>query len=57
MSEPTTTPIASPAEVAAIMALAMPLIQTFAAELVKLPPEEQTQRIAKMLAAMRGDVP
>jgi hypothetical protein len=38
------------------MALAMPLVTQFAAELVKLPPEQQTQRIARVLAAMRGDV-
>jgi len=28
----------------------------FLGEISKLPPEQQTQRIAKVLAAMRGDV-
>ena len=38
------------------MALAMPLVKQFVAEIAKLPPEQQTQRIAKVMAAMRGDV-
>jgi hypothetical protein len=41
--------------ITAVMALAMPLVHQFAAEIAKLPPEEQTKRIAKVLAAMRGD--
>jgi len=36
------------------MALAMPLVRQFAAEISKLPPEEQTKCIAKVLAALRG---
>jgi len=36
--------------------LPVPLVQGFLGEISKLPPEQQTQRIAKVLAAMRGDV-
>jgi hypothetical protein len=42
-------------ETAAVMALAMPLVTQFAAEIAKLPPEQQQKRIAKVLAAMRED--
>jgi hypothetical protein len=44
-------------ETAAVMALVMPLIQAFLSEISKLPPEQQTQRIARVLAALRGDTP
>src|SRR5262249_32262388 len=37
------------------MTLATPLIMQFAAELSKLPVEEQQRRIAKVLAAMRDE--
>ena len=36
------------------MALATPLIHQFATEIAKLPTEERTRRIAKVLGAMRG---
>jgi hypothetical protein len=39
-------------DLAAVMALATPLIHQFATEIAKLPPEQQAQRIAK---AMHGD--
>jgi hypothetical protein len=51
----TATPLANSAQVAAIAAMAIPILRQFAAEIAKLPPEQQTQRIAKVLAAMRGD--
>ena len=50
----TTKPPMTP-DLAAVMALATPLIHQFATEIAKLPPELQTQRIAKVLDAMRGD--
>jgi hypothetical protein len=39
------------------MLLVRPLIQGFMTEISKLPPDEQTRRIAKVLNAMRGHVP
>jgi hypothetical protein len=48
-------PIApNPADIA-LMGLVMPLVQGFLLEIATLSPEEQTQRIAKVLAAMPGD--
>ena len=54
MSTAVKPPVPMTPETAA-MALAMPLVQTFAAEIVKLTPDAQQKRIAKVLAAMRGD--
>jgi|SoiMethySBSTD1v2_1073268.scaffolds.fasta_scaffold253088_3 hypothetical protein len=51
----TTTPLANPAAVAAIMATAMPILRQFAAEIAGLAPDEQQRRINKVLLAMRGD--
>ena len=39
----------------AVIALATPLIHAFAMEISKLSVEEQKRRMAKVLAAMRGD--
>ena len=54
-AKPPTAPVTP--ETAAVMALVMPLIQGFMTEISKLLPDEQTLRIAKVLNAMRGDVP
>ena len=51
----TKAPMAMTSDLAAIMALATPLIHSFATEISKLPVEEQQRRIAKVLAAMRDD--
>ena len=48
-------PIPMTPNMAAVMALATPLIQQFAAEIARLSPEEQNRRIAKVLAAMRDE--
>jgi len=37
------------------LAVAMPLVQAFAAEISKLPPEVQQRSIAMVLAAMRDE--
>jgi hypothetical protein len=42
-------------EVTAVMAIAEPLIHSLRRKIVKLPGPEQQRRIAKVLAAMRGD--
>jgi len=55
MQHTTKPPLAMSPDTAAIMALAMPLVQAFAAEIARLPAEEQNRRIAKVLAAMRED--
>jgi hypothetical protein len=51
----TKPPIPMTPELAAVMALATPLIHSFATEIAKLPVEEQQRRIAKVLAAMRDE--
>jgi hypothetical protein len=42
-------PIAPTPELAAVMALAMPLVHQFTAEIAKLAPEQQQKRVAKVL--------
>lgn len=44
-------------QTAAVMALIMPLVQIFMAEISRLDPPEQQRRIAKALAGMRADEP
>ena len=53
MSTAIKPPVPMTPDLAAVMALATPLIHAFAAEISKLPVEEQQRRIAKVLAAMR----
>jgi hypothetical protein len=55
MSTPKPPTVPLPPGFAALMALATPRIHAFATEISRLPPEDQTKRIAKVLAAMRGD--
>jgi len=42
-------------ELTRVLAVAMPLVQAFAAEISKLPPDVQQRRIQKVLAAMRDE--
>jgi hypothetical protein len=47
-------PIApNPADIA-LMALVMPLVQQFMAEIAKLPPDERMRRINRVLEALSG---
>jgi len=48
-------PIPMTPNMAAVMALATPLIQAFAMEISKLSVEEQNRRFVKVLAAMRDE--
>ena len=51
----TKPPMPMTPDLAAIMALATPLIHAFATEISKLSVEEQQRRISKVLAAMRDE--
>jgi hypothetical protein len=51
----TDKPRAAPTpELAGVMSLVMPLSQGFMAESAKLPPNEQTRRVQKVLAAFHA---